>query len=541
MTITFTFTETDGTLANQPPVVSISSPTHNSSFVLGQLVVIEATASDSDGTIVKVDFFANNNKIGEDTTSPYSFTWTPPNTGTYNLTARATDNAGATTTSASVSINVTTGTTVIAPLFITEPVKYDSDDPAIWINKDDPTASLIIGTDKESDGALYVFDMEGRIVQDKVIRNLNRPNNVDVAYGIALQGRQIDIAVTTERYAGKLRIYSLPDMLPVDNGGIAVFEGETGTGYREPMGISLYKSPSTNKVYAIVSRKSGPTDGTFLWQYLLEDDGLGNIKGTLVRKFGKFSNLQEIESVAVDNELGYVYYSDERVGVRKYFADPEKGNQELALFATSGFVSDQEGISIYKIGDGTGYILVSDQFADEFHIYTREGSANSPHDHQLVKVVKTSAHLSDGSEVANFPIIPHFPNGVFVAMSDNKTFHLYRWEDIAGSDLRIQPPQLTQTSTQSLIKGGLQLVENQEDQSFEVYPTLAKRGTTISIRTSSQDNVEAVVSDVTGRILYTSKFTGASSIETTNLPSGIYFVSSQGKQQLKKQKFILVD
>jgi 3-phytase len=38
------------------------------------------------------------------------------------------------------------------------------------------------------------------------------------------------------------------------------------------MGISLYKQPITNNIFAIVGRKSGPKDG-YLWQYLLEDDG----------------------------------------------------------------------------------------------------------------------------------------------------------------------------------------------------------------------------------------------------------------------------
>ena len=60
------------------------------------------------------------------------------------------------------------------------------------------------------------------------------------------------------------------------------------------------------------------------------------------------------EAIAVDDQLGYVYYSDEGKGVRKYYADPEKGNDELALFATTGFTEDHEGISIYQLTDSTG-------------------------------------------------------------------------------------------------------------------------------------------------------------------------------------------
>jgi len=137
----------------------------------------------------------------------------------------------------------------------------------------------------------------------------------------------------------------------------------------------------------------------------------------------------------VDDELGYVYYSDEGKGVRKYYADPEKGNAELALFATTGFTEDHEGISIYKLTDSTGYILVSDQGANQFQIFNREGNGKNPNQHQLLKTVKVKATKSDGSEMVSVPLNSNFKNGLFIVMSDNKTFHLYRWEDIAGKEL----------------------------------------------------------------------------------------------------------
>lgn len=328
-----------------------------------------------------------------------------------------------------------TNQSAIKPVVITEAVKYDTDDPAIWIDKADPTKSLVIGTDKDADGALYVFDLNGKIVKDKVIRGLKRPNNVDLAYGLMLGGKPTDIAITTERMTHKLRIYSLPDMKPVDKGGIDVFVGETGAEYRDLMGIAIYTNKD-GKMYAVVGRKNGPKNGGYLWQYLLEDDGTGNVKATLVRKFGQYSGKKEIESIAVDNELGYIYYSDEQTGVRQYYADPTKGNQQLAIFGTTGFQADHEGISIYKLTDSTGYILVSDQGANRFQIFSREGTAKNPFEHKLLKVANVTATQSDGSDVVNVPLNPTFKHGLFVVMSDDKTFHYYRWEDIAGKDLK---------------------------------------------------------------------------------------------------------
>lgn len=316
--------------------------------------------------------------------------------------------------------------TIIQPVVITDSVIYDTDDPAIWLNKKDLTKSLIIGTDKDKDGALYVFDLNGKIQKDKVVRNLKRPNNVDIAYGLLLNGKPVDIAVVTEREANKIRIFSVPDMKPIDLGGIEVFKGEQ---QQAPMGISLYTSPSDHAIFAIVGRKTGPEEG-YLWQYRLQDDGKGNVAAKLMRKFGKYSGKKEIESIAVDNELGFVYYSDEQIGVRKYYAEPDSSNRELALIPNTNFTEDNEGISIYKTGPKTGYILVSDQGADKFHIFKREGESSNPNDHKLIKTVKVAAHKSDGSEVTSTPILPGYPKGLFVTMSEGKVFHYYRWEDI---------------------------------------------------------------------------------------------------------------
>lgn len=341
-------------------------------------------------------------------------------------------------TSSCRSLNGVKESDIIQPVVITEPVGYDSDDPAIWVNKQDPSQSLIIGTDKDVNGGLFVFDLKGEIVKDKVVSNLKRPNNVDVAYGLVINGKSTDIAVTTERFTHKLRVFSVPDMRPIDNGGLDMFEGETGVDFRDLMGIALYTARD-GRIYAVVGRKSGPTDG-YLWQYLLSDDGSGHVKAGLVRKFGKYSGKKEIEAIAVDNELGYIYYSDEQMGIRQYYADPGKGNGQLALFGTEGFSEDHEGISIYKLSDSTGYILVSDQGSSRFQIFAREGTPENPYEHKLLKIVPVAASHSDGSEVINTPLNEIFKHGLFVVMSDDKTFHYYRWEDIAGKDLLVKKP-----------------------------------------------------------------------------------------------------
>ncbi|MDP4905076.1 MAG: phytase [Algoriphagus sp.] len=323
----------------------------------------------------------------------------------------------------------------IAASVITDTVSYDTDDPAIWMHPSDPSKSLVIGTDKDSLGALYVFNLEGKVIDSLVRKGIQRPNNVDVGYGLALADGLTDFAVTGERLTSRLRFFSLPDMQELNLGGFEIFQGEEGSEYRDLMGVALYKSPKTGKQYVIAGRKNGPKDGTYLWQYEITA-AADDIQLELVRKFGQYSGKKEIEAIAVDAALGYIYYSDEGVGVRKYAAEPDMGNEELALFATEGFADDHEGISIYEVDDSSGYLLVSDQQANLFHVFPREGSPENPHAHPLITKILLSTNQSDGSEVSSRSFGPKFPRGIFIAMSDNKTFHFYRWEDVAGKQLK---------------------------------------------------------------------------------------------------------
>ncbi|UXX77673.1 phytase [Reichenbachiella carrageenanivorans] len=319
----------------------------------------------------------------------------------------------------------------IRPKYVTDPVNFDSDDPAIWIHPNDPAKSLILGTDKRenSQGGIFVFDLQGKEDSTKRIKNIDRPNNIDITYGFALDSTQRrDLAIFTERGKKQIRVFSIPNMEPLDNGGIPVFEDSES---REVMGIALYKRATDDSLFAIVSRKGegSPSNG-YLYQYILYAEG-GSIKGKLVRKFGQFSGGDgEIEAIAVDEKLGYIYYSDELYGIRKYYADPAMGDEQLSLFGLDGFQEDREGISIYETSDSTGYLLVSDQQAHAFRVFSREGTPDDPHSHELIQVLPVQAVESDGSEVSNLTFNQDFPKGFFVAMSDNKTFEIYDWRDI---------------------------------------------------------------------------------------------------------------
>ena len=331
--------------------------------------------------------------------------------------------------------------------YSTAQLSNDPDDPAIWVHPEDPARSLIIGTMKVAApaGALVVFGMDGQIRQ--VISGLDRPNNVDVEYGFTLGGRRVDLVMATERLRRQLRVFRVDaaEGRLVDLGGIPILQDQPGEA-GAPMGIALYRRPRDGAVFAIVSPKEGPRDG-YLWQYRLAEAG-GRIAAQFVRRFGSFSGgtvreENEIEAVAVDDALGYVYYADEADGIHKWHADPEHPDaaRELAHFARSGFRGDREGIAIYAFPDGTGYIVCTDQLDDdsEYHIYPREGAPGNPHDHSReIAVVRGGADATDGLEISSAALGPGLPHGVMVAMnSEAKNFLVFRWQDVAPA---IQPP-----------------------------------------------------------------------------------------------------
>lgn len=113
--------EGDGSPQNYVPAVSITSPTDGTNFEPGNDVNITVDATDSDGTVTMVEFFEGSTLLGEDTTAPYSFTWSGAAEGEYTLTAKATDNEGGARTSLSIGITVSEQIDVTGVDFVGSP------------------------------------------------------------------------------------------------------------------------------------------------------------------------------------------------------------------------------------------------------------------------------------------------------------------------------------------------------------------------------------------------------------------------------------
>jgi RHS repeat-associated protein len=153
--------------ANQAPTVALTAPTDGQTFTAPATITLTANASDSDGTIAKVEFYRGATLIGTRTTSPYSVTWSDAPAGSYTLTAKATDDKGAVTTSAARTITVE-GTAVSGNVYyihsdhLETPREITNEqNQTVWKNPPltEPFGSTPVDDDPDGDGQAFTFNL----------------------------------------------------------------------------------------------------------------------------------------------------------------------------------------------------------------------------------------------------------------------------------------------------------------------------------------------------------------------------------------------
>ena len=153
-TATFTnLTARTPTTGNQPPTVSLTRPAASSTFTAPASITLAATASDSDGTVTRVDFYRGSTLLWSDTSSPYGYTWTNVASGSYQLTAVARDDDGATRTSAAAGVTVSTTPNQLPAVSITNPIAGRSFTA--------PASLTITAAASDSDGTIARVDLRG--------------------------------------------------------------------------------------------------------------------------------------------------------------------------------------------------------------------------------------------------------------------------------------------------------------------------------------------------------------------------------------------
>jgi 3-phytase len=301
-----------------------------------------------------------------------------------------------------------------------------ADDPAIWVDKRDPTRSVVIGTDKKL--GLNVYDLQGKRLQ--VVPD-GRMNNVDLREGFMLGGKASTIVAATNRTTRSISLYRF-DSATRRLESIAA--GTLDTGMADPYGLCMYRSAKSGHFYVIANDS---VDGKYRQWRVLDRRGKAAIE--LVREIAVGS---QAEGCAADDELGRLYIAEEDVGLWLYSAEPDGGEQRTAIDQTEGgnLTADVEGVSIWYGANGKGYVVASNQGEDNYAVYRRE----APHDfvgkfHVIANETLgiDGSSETDGLDVVSAPLGPDYPAGMLVVQdgrnlmpAQRQNFKYVSWKDV---------------------------------------------------------------------------------------------------------------
>lgn len=301
-----------------------------------------------------------------------------------------------------------------------------ADDPAIWVNPANPLLSLVFGTDK--DASLNVYDLEGNLLQTLPD---GRINNVDLRNDFMLGGQAVTVVAASNRSNDSIMLYVLdPATRELASAGPAV-----PTDLGDSDGLCMYRSQTTGEYFVIID-DSGT--GSFQ-QWQLSDDG-GQIGAALVREFEVG---HRAEGCATDDELGVLYVAEEGGALWRYSAEPNGGDQRTEVDhvnGPNGLKEDIEGVAIWYGAGGLGYVVVSNQGANNYAVYRREGNNEFVGIFYIVSndmggIDGTSD--TDGIDVTSQALGPLFPEGMLVVQDGNNTapsskqnFKYVSWQDI---------------------------------------------------------------------------------------------------------------
>jgi 3-phytase len=199
----------------------------------------------------------------------------------------------------------------------------------------------------------------------------------------------------------------------------------------------MYRSASSGEYYVFVNEGG---DGTFR-QWRLFDNGEGKVTVEQVREFAVGS---QAEGCVADDELGTLYIAEEGHGLWKYSAEPEGGADRVLIDSTGDdgrLTDDVEGVALWIGAEGRGYLVASNQGADNYAVYRREG------DNEWVGFFHViadpglgidGASETDGLDVTSAPLGERYPAGLLVvqdgrniAPEERQNFKFVSWQDVA--------------------------------------------------------------------------------------------------------------
>jgi len=306
----------------------------------------------------------------------------------------------------------------------------------IWPNHDDPARSRVVSA--LATGEVSILDLNGKIVS-----NLDGATGVtalDVQTDVSVDGKTLDLLALAESSNHRLRFFILDRKTGEAQdvtGKAPVFVGKE-EGITGVSGLGIFQR-ADGTLFVVVDPVGGPTVNSIA-QYRIAWTEDGKVDLSLERTFGKSSAKPDTEgqtdTLAIDDEGGFVYVLEPSTGIRKFPADPDAADaqRDLAFFATSGFSANRQGLALFKLPERGGFVLTAQDLGSgaNLRLFPRVGPDSNPHEHALSGEKTVAGVGRAGLEASAHPLGTQFPNGLLV-MSDEKGDRVlyFDWGQIA--------------------------------------------------------------------------------------------------------------
>ena len=370
------------------------------------------------------------------------------------------------------------------------------DDPAIWVHPSDSTASIVIATAKE--GGLRVYDLDSAELQSLPATPAPRAdgidgryNNVDIAYGLQLGGRVVDVAVVSDRYNDQLRFFTIDPagagagtpLVEVTDAELPfLFSPDRATVENEQTayGLAVWQ-PRSGETYAVVTQEGAARLALVRLEASADRIGYTDVAttelpssfplpdGTTWAPCAEPGVGPQFEGLSVDQRNGVLYAAQEDVGLWRMplpFAsgDPELIDRvkdfgvhdaydpateectpvdpEATGFGGDVLEADAEGVDLYYGPGATGFVIVSSQGDDTYAVYRTQGSNRLVGTFRIDGEGVDPVNGSDGLAVTN-RVVGEYREGLLVTHDEPETgaglnperdatnFSYVSWGDVA--------------------------------------------------------------------------------------------------------------
>ena len=292
-----------------------------------------------------------------------------------------------------------------------------ADDPAIWVHPETPEKSIIIGTDKKA--GLNLYNLQGEQIQFLPAGELN---NVDLRQNISIGDWRGDLIAASNRTDNSISLFEM-----TAEGVVAL--GAFPSKFDEPYGLCMGVLDGAPLVF--VNHKSGD-----LIAYKVT--GPDNAE-----EVGDLKLVSQLEGCVFDDKAKTLFVGEEAVGIWKSqfsFRDGFTSSVVVEVVdGISGMAPDVEGLTLYKTGAATGYLIASSQGNNSYAVFNRQ----PPHAFVTRFAIGDGALIdgtqeTDGIAATSANLGAGFPNGMLVVQDginepagQAQNFKIIDWRTVA--------------------------------------------------------------------------------------------------------------